>query len=53
MVKYVYVDVKNHYLITYNANGGLYDNNESINIVGYEKTVKYSHTSNIDDTGKN
>ena len=50
--KTVMVVVNFEYTMTYDANGGVFDNNETINIVGYgESSVKYSHTQNVDDTG--
>lgn len=43
-----------HNTIIYNANGGKFDNNTNTNNVNYRfiPIVKYSHTENIDDTGK-
>ena len=41
--------------VKYYANGGVFTNNKLINRVGYQKgtttVTKYSHTSNVDDTG--
>ena len=42
--------------LTFNAAGGTFSNNETSNIVKYNQAsdtvTKYSHTENIDDTGK-
>lgn len=44
-----------HYTITYNANGGKFDDNSVNNKISYSKSKtvvkKYSHTRNIDDNG--
>ena len=44
------------YNITYNANGGKFNNNNSINTTRYVYNIldveKVSHTENVDDTGK-
>ena len=42
--------------VTYETNGGNFENGQSTNVINYamsrETITKYSHTSNIDDTGK-
>ncbi|MBP5204614.1 InlB B-repeat-containing protein, partial [bacterium] len=54
------VTVINNYTVTFDANGGEFSNNASINTLVYplnyltsttETITKYSHTENVDDTG--
>ena len=50
----VYADTHNEYQVTFDANGGKFSNNSSTNVISHNDTiydVKYSHTSNVDDTG--
>ena len=49
----VYAAENNVFTITYNSNsGGIFDNDETTNVVTYEQLdEKYSHTSNVSDTG--
>ena len=52
---HVYADSSYTYTITYDANGGTFENNKKTNKITHEVTKyspRYSHTSNIDDTGK-
>ena len=51
----VLADNTYEYTITYDANGGKFEDNKKTNIVSHVVTKyspRYSHTENIDDTGK-
>ena len=50
--KIINVEVVVGKTIIYDANGGTFENNTTQNSVRYKTLKKYSHTSNVDDTGK-
>ena len=49
---HVYVSITNEAVITFKTNGGKFVDKTTENVVTYIDITKYSHTSNVDDTGK-
>ena len=45
------ISVVPKFTVTYDANGGEFSNGETTNSSVYKRITKYSHTSNVDDTG--